>query len=82
MKQKPGAAKLRRNAAKAARKRHAQRPKPTVLKEDSPEFDAACREALKRVVAKYCYTAQQVGIVLRKNPLKLAPYQDFYQCSD
>jgi hypothetical protein len=31
----------------------------------------------KRVVAKYAYTAQHEGIVLRNNPLKLAPYRDF-----
>src|SRR6516165_6566682 len=31
------------------------------------------------VVAKYAYTAQHEGIVLRNNPLKLAPYRDFVQ---
>jgi hypothetical protein len=48
-----------------------------LLREGSPEFNAARGAALKRVVAKYAYTAQHEGIVLRNNPLKLAPYRDF-----
>ena len=47
------------------------------LREGTPEFDAKCEEALRRVAEKYAWTAQQAGIVLRNNPLKLAPYQDY-----
>jgi hypothetical protein len=77
MKQKPGAAKMRHRVADAARRAPVRNPGQTVIHEDSPEFDAARRDAIKRVVAKYAYTAQHEGIVLRNNPLKLAPYRDF-----
>jgi Family of unknown function (DUF5906) len=77
MKQKASAAKIRHRAATAARQEHARKPKQTLIREHSPEFDAARREAIKRVVAKYAYTAQHEGFVLRKNPLKLAPHRDY-----
>jgi hypothetical protein len=77
MKQKPGAAKMRHRAAAATHEAQALNPNQTIIREDSPEFDAARREAIRRVVAKYAYTAQHEGIVLRNNPLKLAPYRDF-----
>jgi hypothetical protein len=77
MKQKPYAAKARHLGAATARKAQGRNPSQTVIHEDSPEFDAARREAIRRVVTKYAYTAQHEGIVLRNNPLKLAPYRDF-----
>jgi hypothetical protein len=76
MKQKKGAAKIQYRAAAAARQAQSTRAEP-LIREGSPEFEAARREAIKRVVAKYAYTAQHEGIVLRNNPLKLAPYRDF-----
>lgn len=48
-----------------------------LVKEGTPEFAALCAERLKAAVNKYAYTAQQEGIVLRRNPLKLAPYRDY-----
>jgi hypothetical protein len=48
-----------------------------VLREGTPEFAAACRERLDKVAEKYARTAQHAGIILRRNPLKLAPYQDY-----
>jgi hypothetical protein len=77
MKDKPGAAKIRRRAAAMAREAQARKPDQTLMREGSPEFDTARREAIKRVVAKYAYTAQHEGVVLRKNPLKQPPYRDF-----
>jgi hypothetical protein len=77
MTQKPGAARMRHLAAATARQAQAQRPRQSLIREGSAEFDAARREAIRRVVAKYAYTAQHEGIVLRNNPLKLAPYRDF-----
>jgi hypothetical protein len=47
---------------------------PTV---GTPEFDDRCAAAMKKVCEKYAWTAQHGGIVLRRNPLKLAPYQDY-----
>jgi hypothetical protein len=76
MKQKKGAAKIRHRAAAAARQAQSTRHEP-LIREGSTEFETARREAIKRVVAKYAYTAQHEGIVLRNNPLKLAPYRDF-----
>ena len=46
-------------------------------KEDTSEFAALCTEALHKVAAKYAWTAQQEGIVLRRNPLKQSPYRDY-----
>jgi hypothetical protein len=43
----------------------------------SPEFKARCAKAWDQVIAKYAWTAQQGGVVLRKNPLKLPPYKDY-----
>jgi hypothetical protein len=44
--------------------------------EGSAEFERRCDEALKKVAAKYAWTAQQGGVVLRRNPLSLPPYRD------
>jgi hypothetical protein len=52
MRQKPGAAKIRNRAATAAHSAQARNPSPVLIREDSPEFAAARREAIKRVVAK------------------------------
>jgi hypothetical protein len=49
----------------------------TLVSEGSPEFEARCREAMEKVCQKYAWTAQQQGIVLRNNPLKQAPLQDY-----
>jgi hypothetical protein len=76
MKQKPGAAKSRHRAAALASKAQ-ESSNQKLVREGSPEFDAARREAIKRVVAKYAYTAQHEGFVLRKNPLKLSPHRDY-----
>ena len=46
-------------------------------KEGSKEFEGLCEDALRRVAAKYAWTAQQQGVVLRRNPLKQAPYRDY-----
>jgi len=46
-------------------------------KENSPEFHNQCDKVLQKVAAKYAWTAQQGGIVLRNNPLKLPPLQDY-----
>lgn len=46
-------------------------------KEGTREFDEACAERLNAATNKYAYTAQQEGIILRRNPLKLAPYRDY-----
>src|SRR6266851_2044087 len=45
--------------------------------EGTPEFHERCQRAMEAVCQKYAYTAQQAGIVLRRNPLKLAPLPDF-----
>lgn len=45
--------------------------------EGSEEFELRCKEVLAAVVAKYAWTAQQEGIVYRRNPLKLPPYKDY-----
>jgi hypothetical protein len=49
----------------------------TLLRQGTPEFDARCQKAMEQVCQKYAWTAQQGGIVLRRNPLKLPPYQDY-----
>jgi hypothetical protein len=49
----------------------------TLLREGTPEFDERCRKAMADISAKYAWTAQQGGIVLRRNPLKLPPLQDY-----
>jgi hypothetical protein len=49
----------------------------TLLREGTPEFDERCRKAMADVCAKYAWTAQQSGIVLRRNPLKMPPLQDY-----
>ncbi len=62
-------------AAEEARPRAAnQNGLPTV---GTPEFDERCQRAMEAVCQKYAYTAQQGGIVLRRNPLKLAPLTDY-----
>lgn len=43
----------------------------------TPEFDERCQAAMKKVCEKYAWTAQHGGVVLRRNPLKLAPLQDY-----
>jgi hypothetical protein len=55
----------------------ARKPKQDEIGEGTPEFDEKYQTALQRVAEKYAWTAQQGGIVLRNNPLKLAPYQDY-----
>ena len=47
------------------------------IEEDTDEFEEAIIRALKEVTQKYAWTAQQRGIVLRRNPLKLAPMDDY-----
>jgi hypothetical protein len=47
------------------------------IREGTEAFENKRDEALARVAEKYAWTAQQGGIVLRNNPLKLAPYQDY-----
>lgn len=55
-----------------------QRPQLSELPEQgSPEFEMRCQQAMERVCEKYAWTAQHGGIVLRRNPLKLAPLQDY-----
>jgi hypothetical protein len=51
--------------------------KDSIPTEGSPEFDQRREAAWERVCQKYAWTAQQGGIVLRKNPLKMQPYQDY-----
>ncbi|MGY3409376.1 hypothetical protein ACVWZV_005489 [Bradyrhizobium sp. GM5.1] len=53
----------------------------SALKRDLPlqgsqEFHERCEQAMDAVCRKYAYTAQHGGIVLRRNPLKLAPLTD------
>ena len=48
----------------------------SLLTEGTPEFHERCERAIAAVCQKYAYTAQQQGIVLRRNPLKLAPLTD------
>ncbi|MEY9881778.1 primase-helicase family protein [Bradyrhizobium sp. USDA 329] len=43
----------------------------------TPEFEERCEQAMKKVCDKYAWTAQHGGIVLRRNPLKMAPLQDY-----
>ena len=50
---------------------------PELVKEDTSEFELKIGNALAKVTQKYAWTAQQGGIVLRHNPLKLAPMQDY-----
>lgn len=45
--------------------------------EGTQAFTERCQEAWRKVGQKYAWTAQQGGIVLRKNPLKLSPQQDY-----
>jgi hypothetical protein len=53
-------------------------PSPERLpKEGSKEFEERCAKALQQVAQKYAWTAQQEGIVLRRNPLKQSPYRDY-----
>src|SRR4051812_9505 len=61
----------------AARDDGAMPPSKHLPKEGSKEFVAHCTEALQKVAAKYAWTAQQEGIVLRRNPLKQSPYRDY-----
>jgi hypothetical protein len=62
-------------AADEARPRAAKQDElPTV---GTPEFHERCQRAMEAVCQKYAYTAQQAGIVLRRNPLKLAPLTDY-----
>ena len=48
-----------------------------MVQEGTPEFNARCRDAMDKVCQKYAWTAQQGGIILRRNPLKLSPLQDY-----
>ncbi|UPK32221.1 DUF5906 domain-containing protein [Bradyrhizobium sp. 186] len=43
----------------------------------TPEFEERCEQAMKKVCEKYAWTAQHGGMVLRRNPLKMAPLQDY-----
>jgi Family of unknown function (DUF5906) len=52
-------------------------PAPPLLQEGTPEFAARCKDAMDKVCQKYAYTAQQEGIVLRRNPLKQPPLKDY-----
>lgn len=55
-----------------------QRPQPSELPhQGTPEFDLRCQQAMEKVCEKYAWTAQHGGIILRRNPLKLAPLQDY-----
>jgi hypothetical protein len=45
--------------------------------EGTQAFNDRCEEAWEKVRQKYAWTAQQGGVVLRKNPLKLSPHQDY-----
>jgi hypothetical protein len=44
--------------------------------EDSPVFQAECQRLLETVAEKYVWSAQQSGMVLRRNPLKQT-YRDY-----
>lgn len=48
-----------------------------LFREDSLEFSNECDRMLQKIAAKYAWTAQQGGIVLRNNPLKVPPLQDY-----
>ena len=50
---------------------------PELVDEDTSDFERKMRSALAKVTQKYAWTAQQGGIVLRYNPLKLVPMQDY-----
>ena len=50
---------------------------PELVEDDTSDFELKMRSALAKVTQKYAWTAQQGGIVLRRNPLKLAPMQDY-----
>jgi hypothetical protein len=43
----------------------------------TPEFDMRVEQAMKKVCEKYAWTAQHGGMVLRRNPLKMQPLQDY-----
>jgi Family of unknown function (DUF5906) len=43
----------------------------------TPEFEERCEQAMRKVCEKYAWTAQHGGMVLRRNPLKMAPLQDY-----
>lgn len=47
-----------------------------LVREGSPEYEGRRTAALKAVAQKYAYSAQQGGMVLRRRPLKLQPYND------
>jgi hypothetical protein len=54
----------------------------TEVQDDLPrvgtlEFEERCEQAMKKVCEKYAWTAQHGGMVLRRNPLKMAPLQDY-----
>src|ERR1700692_3024042 len=51
--------------------------RPGLPTEGTAEFHERCERAMEAVCRKYAYTAQQGGIVLRRNPLKLAPLTDY-----
>ncbi len=46
-------------------------------KESSEEFVKRSQIALVKVAAKYAWVAQQMGVVLRKSPLKQPAYRDY-----
>jgi hypothetical protein len=73
----------RQVAAERPMELHIKLPSPEqgvageLVREGTPEFDERCNVELRRVAEKYAWTAQQEGIVLRRNPLKQAPYRDY-----
>src|ERR1700694_3407736 len=70
-----------KNTARGPEASNGQRPpmnpRNPSLQEGTPEFDARCQDAMEKVCQKYAYTAQQEGIVLRRNPLKQPPLKDY-----
>jgi hypothetical protein len=48
-----------------------------LLHADTPEFQKRCTGIFEAIYAKYAWTAQQQGFVLRRNPLKQPPLKDY-----
>ena len=48
-----------------------------LLRQGTPEFVQRCSSVLEAICAKYAWTAQQQGFVLRRNPLKQPPLKDY-----
>ena len=53
------------------------RPREALPRLSQAEVDTRQQMAFRKVAEKYAWTAQHGGIVLRHNPLKLPPYQDY-----